>query len=47
MTSEPHVIFTHTGPELGPSGHDEWIAAVEDTEGNTVVLVSHQVRPRT
>lgn len=40
ITSEPHVIFRHDTDDLGPAGHDEWQGFVEDTEGNTVGLVS-------
>jgi methylmalonyl-CoA/ethylmalonyl-CoA epimerase len=43
VTTEPHVIFTHHDDVLGPAGHDEWHAFVEDTEGNTVGLVEHRV----
>ncbi len=39
VTTEPHVIFSHTDDVLGPAGHDEWHAFVEDTEGNTLGLV--------
>jgi methylmalonyl-CoA/ethylmalonyl-CoA epimerase len=45
VTSEPHVIFSHADDTLGPAGHDEWHAFVEDTEGNTVGLV--ELRPST
>ena len=40
VVSPPHVIFTHEDDTLGPAGHDEWQAFVEDSEGNTVGLVS-------
>jgi methylmalonyl-CoA/ethylmalonyl-CoA epimerase len=40
VLSEPHVIFSHTDDSLGPAGSDEWQAFVEDSEGNTVGLVS-------
>lgn len=40
VVSEPHVIFQHTNDSLGPAGTDEWMAFVEDSEGNTVGLVS-------
>ena len=43
VTTEPHVIFTHADDVLGPAGHDEWHAFVQDTEGNTVGLV--ELRP--
>lgn len=43
VTTEPHVIFTHADDVLGPAGHDEWHAFVQDTEGNTLGLV--ELRP--
>ena len=39
IESEPHAIFTHEDDRLGPAGHEEWQAFVEDSEGNTVGLV--------
>jgi methylmalonyl-CoA/ethylmalonyl-CoA epimerase len=45
VVSEPHVIFSHADDTLGPPGHDEWQAFLEDSEGNTVGLVEH--RPST
>ena len=44
VVSRPHVIFTHEDDDLGPAGHEEWQAFIEDTEGNTVGLVSFQRR---
>ncbi|HEU4999348.1 MAG TPA: VOC family protein [Lapillicoccus sp.] len=44
VVSEPHAIFTHEDDRLGPTGHEEWQAFVEDSEGNTVGLVGF-VRP--
>jgi methylmalonyl-CoA/ethylmalonyl-CoA epimerase len=44
ILSEPHVIFTHEDDRLGPAGHEEWQAFVEDPEGNTVGLIGF-VRP--
>ena len=41
VVSEPHVIFSHENDRLGPAGTDEWMAFFEDSEGNTVGLVSH------
>ncbi len=41
IVSEPHVIFSHADDKLGPAGTDEWMAFFEDSEGNTVGLVSH------
>ncbi len=42
VVAEPHVIFRHEDGTLGPAGHDEWHAFVEDSEGNTVGLVEHR-----
>ncbi|WP_432824413.1 VOC family protein [Dactylosporangium sp. CA-092794] len=42
VRSEPHVIFRHTDDTLGPAGTAEWQAAVEDSEGNLVVLVEQR-----
>ena len=44
IVSEPHAIFTHEDDRLGPAGHEEWQAFVEDSEGNTVGLIGF-VRP--
>ena len=44
IVSEPHAIFTHEDDRLGPPGHEEWQAFIEDSEGNTVGLVGF-VRP--
>ena len=41
VESDPHVIFSHEDDSLGPAGHDEWMAFITDSEGNTVGLVSH------
>ena len=46
IVAEPHAIFTHVDDRLGPAGHEEWQAFVEDSEGNTVGLVGF-VRPAT
>ena len=40
IVSGPHVIFTHDDDRLGPAGHEEWHAFIEDSEGNTVGLIS-------
>ncbi|MFJ4169373.1 VOC family protein [Paenarthrobacter sp. NPDC089714] len=40
ILAEPHVIFVHEDDRLGPAGSEEWMAFVEDSEGNTVGLVS-------
>jgi methylmalonyl-CoA/ethylmalonyl-CoA epimerase len=44
VVGEPQVIFSHTDDTLGPAGTDEWMAFIEDSEGNTVGLVSHEPR---
>ena len=44
IVGEPHVIFSHEDDRLGPSGTNEWMAFVTDSEGNTVGLVSHAER---
>ena len=44
VVTAPHVIFTHEDDALGPAGHEEWQAFVEDSEGNTVGLVSFHPR---
>ncbi|MFF1876249.1 VOC family protein [Leifsonia sp. NPDC058230] len=44
IVDEAHVIFSHTDDTLGPAGTDEWMAFIEDSEGNTVGLVSHEPR---
>ena len=41
INTEPHVIFQHENDTLGPAGHDEWMAFITDSEGNTVGLVSY------
>ena len=41
-----HATFTHEDDRLGPPGHEEWQAFVEDSEGNTVGLIGF-VRPAT
>ena len=40
VVGEPHQIFTHEDDRLGPAGMAEWQAFIEDSEGNTVGLVS-------
>lgn len=44
VVTEPHVIFTHQDDAIGPAGNDEWMAFIEDSEGNTVGLVSYEPR---
>ncbi len=41
IVSEPHIIFSHADDALGPSGSDEWMAFIRDSEENLVGLVSH------
>ena len=41
IEAEPHVIFRHEDDRLGPTGHDEWMAFIKDSEGNLVGLVSY------
>jgi methylmalonyl-CoA/ethylmalonyl-CoA epimerase len=40
VTTEAHMIFEHEDDTLGPAGTEEWMGFVEDSEGNTVGLVS-------
>jgi methylmalonyl-CoA/ethylmalonyl-CoA epimerase len=42
IVSEPHVIFEHDDDSLGPAGTAEWMGFFEDSEGNTVGLISHE-----
>ena len=44
IVDAPHVIFSHTDDSLGPTGTDEWMAFIRDSEGNTVGLVSYEPR---
>jgi len=44
IDTDPHVIFGHDDDVLGPAGTDEWMAFIEDSEGNLVGLVEQ--RPR-
>jgi methylmalonyl-CoA/ethylmalonyl-CoA epimerase len=44
VAEEPHVIFSHPDDTLGPSGTDEWMAFVRDSEDNLVGLVSRSPR---
>ncbi|MEI2703389.1 MAG: VOC family protein [Baekduia sp.] len=45
VVSGPHMTFRHEDGVLGPAGHEEWQAFVEDSEGNAVGLVEHRVMP--
>ncbi|MDI2032921.1 VOC family protein [Paenarthrobacter nitroguajacolicus] len=40
VIAEPRMIYTHEDDLLGPADSEEWMAFVEDSEGNTVGLVS-------
>ncbi|WP_309075975.1 VOC family protein [Paenarthrobacter sp.] len=40
IITEPHVIYMHEDDTLGPAGSEEWMAFIEDSEANTVALVS-------
>ena len=42
VVEHPRVIYTHGDDALGPAGHDEWQAFIQDSEGNTVGLVAFQ-----
>jgi methylmalonyl-CoA/ethylmalonyl-CoA epimerase len=44
VETEPHVIYNHTDDTLGPTGTDEWMAFVRDSEGNLLGLVSRAPR---
>lgn len=40
IIAEPQLIFAHEDDLLGPAESEEWMAFIEDSEGNTVGLVS-------
>jgi methylmalonyl-CoA/ethylmalonyl-CoA epimerase len=40
IANEPHVIFTDSAGLFGPSGAQEWMAFITDSEGNLVGLAS-------
>ena len=40
ITAEPHVIFSDAAGTFGPAGADEWMAFINDSEGNLVGLAS-------
>ena len=40
IVAEPHVIFSDTEGMFGPAGADEWMAFINDSEGNVVGLAS-------
>ena len=37
-----HVVFSDDDGTFGPAGEEEWLAAVRDTEGNTVCLANRR-----
>ena len=40
IDTEPGVIFRHENSDIGPTGTNEWMAFIRDSEGNLVGLVS-------
>ncbi|WAH96997.1 VOC family protein [Arthrobacter sp. MMS18-M83] len=42
VVQEPQLIYSHVDGSLGPAGTDEWMAFIEDSEGNTVGLVGRE-----
>ncbi|GAB2720360.1 VOC family protein [Arthrobacter bambusae] len=42
IIQEPQLVYSHVDGSLGPAGTDEWMAFVEDSEGNTVGLVGRE-----
>lgn len=40
IIADPQLIFGHTDDSLGPADSEEWMAFIEDSEGNTLGLVS-------
>ena len=40
VSARPQLIFSHPDATLGPAGTEEWMAFIEDSEGNTIGLVS-------
>jgi methylmalonyl-CoA/ethylmalonyl-CoA epimerase len=45
IEGEPHLQFSHDDDTLGPTGTEEWHAAVRDSEGNMLILVQHLPSP--
>jgi predicted enzyme related to lactoylglutathione lyase len=43
IVNEPHVIFSDSEGQFGPPGADEWMAFVNDSEGNMVGLASQNI----
>jgi methylmalonyl-CoA/ethylmalonyl-CoA epimerase len=44
IIQEPQLVYSHVDGRLGPAGTDEWMAFIEDSEGNTVGLVGREPR---
>ncbi len=42
IVQEPQLIYSHVDGSLGPAGTDEWMAFIEDSEGNSVGLVGRE-----
>ncbi len=42
ILQEPQLVYTHVDGSLGPAGTEEWMAFIEDSEGNTVGLVGRK-----
>jgi len=40
VETEPHLIFTDADGTFGPTGWEEWMAFIRDSEGNLVGLAS-------
>lgn len=45
VLAAPTVIFADADGQFGPAGEDEWMAFIEDSEGNTVGLASRVPTP--
>ncbi|MEV8147652.1 VOC family protein [Arthrobacter sp. NPDC080073] len=42
IVQEPQLVYHHVDGSLGPAGTEEWMAFIEDSEGNTVGLVGRE-----
>lgn len=42
IVQEPQLTYSHVDGSLGPAGTDEWMAFIEDSEGNSVGLVGRE-----
>lgn len=42
ILQEPQLVYNHVDGSLGPAGTEEWMAFIEDSEGNTVGLVGRK-----